>query len=357
PRVNESGFYEMRFEAIGGLGANLAGQVLAQALVLGQGLNGAHFSTYGSEKKGSPVKSHIRLCAPDREVRTSNPIDRPHLLALFHPCLLKVEGTARGLYPDSVIVVNSPDPLDDVRYRAKIFSGTLAVIDALGIAVRNHTRINTAMLGAIVRASGFIDPEPVKNAIAGLLGKGKPNLVQSNLNTFQEGFEQVQVKELEPDERFNPETAERHAGYVHGLGYASAPAGGVILNSGNTVLKDLSASRQGIFPLFHRDRCIDCGLCTQTCPDFVFVWEPGLDRKGARNLVLKGPDLQYCKGCLRCVPICPTQALTIECERPEFAYTADAQLWGPPEALSSMGEDNAPARWEQKDGYWWYRVG
>ncbi len=54
PRKNKLGFFEIRFESVGGLGANLAGQVLASALVLGQGFNGAHFSTYGSEKKGSP---------------------------------------------------------------------------------------------------------------------------------------------------------------------------------------------------------------------------------------------------------------------------------------------------------------
>lgn len=53
PKKNKLGFYEMRFESVGGLGANLAGQILASALVLGQGFNGAHFSTYGSEKKGS----------------------------------------------------------------------------------------------------------------------------------------------------------------------------------------------------------------------------------------------------------------------------------------------------------------
>ncbi|MGB9586763.1 MAG: ferredoxin, partial [Armatimonadota bacterium] len=34
PATNEFGFYEMRFESIGGLGANVAGQMLAEALVL-----------------------------------------------------------------------------------------------------------------------------------------------------------------------------------------------------------------------------------------------------------------------------------------------------------------------------------
>ncbi len=67
------GLFELRFESIGGLGANAAGQVLASAAVLGTGLNGAHFSSYGSEKKGSLVRSFARLGPVDRPIRTSVP--------------------------------------------------------------------------------------------------------------------------------------------------------------------------------------------------------------------------------------------------------------------------------------------
>ncbi len=94
-----------------------------------------------------------------------------------------------------------------------------------------------------------------------------------------------------------------------------------------------------------------------TCPDYVFVWNQGTDKKGRPAMVLKGPNYQYCKGCLKCVEICPVAALTAECERPEFRYTADVQLWGPPDALVSMSRDNEPAKWDQKEGYYWKRVG
>lgn len=359
PKTNELGFYEMRFESVGGLGANLAGQLLAQSLVLKQGFNGAHFSSYGSEKKGSPVKSYVRVCSPDREVRTSSPVEKPHLLAIFHDCLLKVEGITSGLYPDSTVVINSSDPIDEVRLReqAGLTSGTLGVVNALDIAVQENTRINTAILGAIVRLTGFIDPQAVKDVIADSFSTRYPHLVKPNLRTFERGYEEVIVKTFSYDSRFEAKPLEPHKRYVHALGYANAPIGGVIINPGNTVNKDLSASRQGIFPLYHRDLCIDCGLCTQTCPDYVFVWERGVDKKGQPAMVLKGPNLQYCKGCLKCVEICPVAALTEECERPEFRYTADVQLWGPPDALVTKGRDNEPAKWEQEEGNYWRRVG
>jgi len=353
PKANELGFYEMRFESVGGLGANLAGQILAQAMVLGQGFNGAHFSSYGSEKKGSPVKSFIRLCSPEREMRTNSPVERPHLLAIFHDCLLKTEAITSGLYADSIVVVNSTDPADRIREQAKLASGMVGVVDALGIAVEQNTRINTAMLGAIVRAAGFIDPSVVKEAIADSFKAKYPQLVEPNLKTFDLGYEKVAFHEFPYDGKFEAVPFRR---FVPDLGYANAPIGGVITNPGNTAHKDLSASRQGIYPLYWRDRCIDCGLCTMTCPDYVFVWKQGTDKRGRPTMVLQGPNYQYCKGCLKCVEICPVNALTMECERPEFRYTADVQLWGPPEYLAAMSRDNEAAKRQADEGYYWKRV-
>ncbi|MBI2836541.1 MAG: 2-oxoacid:acceptor oxidoreductase family protein [Chloroflexi bacterium] len=353
PRMNDLGFYEMRFESVGGLGANLAGQILAQSLVLRQGLNGAHFSSYGSEKKGSPVKSFVRVCAPEKEVRSSSPVERPHLLAIFHDCLLKVDGTTAGLYPDSTVVVNSPDAVEDVADKGKIASGTVAVVDALLISVQENTRINTAMLGAIVKAAGFINPEAVKESIVSSFKDKYPKLVEPNLKTFDRGYSEVNIWTYYGSGSFKPKPFQR---YVPQLGYANAPIGGVITNPGNTAHKDLSASRQGIFPIYHRHLCIDCGLCTQTCPDYVFVWEKGLDKNGKPAMVMKGPNYQYCKGCLKCVEICPVAALTMECERPEFRFTGDVQLWGPPDALVSLSRNNEPAKWGQEEGYYWRRV-
>ena len=63
PRQPPPGFFEVRFESIGGLGAHGASQILATAAVLRMGLNAAQFSSYGSEKKGSLVRSFLRHSA------------------------------------------------------------------------------------------------------------------------------------------------------------------------------------------------------------------------------------------------------------------------------------------------------
>src|SRR5512143_248938 len=97
PGAGRDGFFGVRFESIGGLGAHLAGQILAETGVLRQGLNGSHFSSYGSEKKGSPVRSFVRFCAADRELRTSDPIERPQVVAVFHEALIGAQDVAGGV--------------------------------------------------------------------------------------------------------------------------------------------------------------------------------------------------------------------------------------------------------------------
>ena len=60
PITNEHGYFEIRLESIGGLGANLCGKMLGELGALSLSLNSLSFSSYGSEKRGSPVKAYIR---------------------------------------------------------------------------------------------------------------------------------------------------------------------------------------------------------------------------------------------------------------------------------------------------------
>ncbi|MBW7461406.1 4Fe-4S binding protein, partial [Paenibacillus sepulcri] len=76
-----------------------------------------------------------------------------------------------------------------------------------------------------------------------------------------------------------------------------------------SVLKDLSISREGMMPHFDEEKCIHCAACDTACPDFCFVWDELPDKKGRPQMFLQGIDYQYCKGCLKCVVACPTEAL------------------------------------------------
>lgn len=319
---NELGFYEIRLESIGGLGANLAGKMLAEAGVMGLGLNGSNFSSYGSEKKGSPVKSFVRFCDSETEIRDHSPIERPHVVGVFHEALYKTVDVVSGLMPGGIVLVNSARDFDEIARDLKLTYGTLAVVDALRISVEEKTKVNTAMLGALFRICEFLDPEAMRDVIRKTFEKKYPHLVEPNLRTFDRGYHEVQFKEIESGSRESDSYAFNRPEPL--LGFETQELGGIMTVHASSVLKDLSGSRQGFLPEFHEDKCINCAACDTVCPDLCFVWEKAPDKRGNPQMFLRGIDYQYCKGCLKCVEACPTDALNDM--REEIGYAEAARV-------------------------------
>lgn len=318
PILNNMGYYEMRLESIGGLGANLCGKLLGEICSMSLGLNAAAFSSYGSEKRGSPVKSFIRVCDENKELRINSPVEEPHLLALFHERMINNSSAIKGLNEETVLVVNTADS------NLSLPSKKVFLIDCQKIALKTKSRINMIMLGAIVKASGFIPLDAAEELVYKTLGKKYPDALKQNLEGLKQGF--LEAKEINGDKNA-PKPFD--TGKIKRVlwGYKTAPAGGVNYLIGSTAANDLSAMREGYFPLFHPEKCIHCGLCDTTCPDMVFRFEEG---KYNGKVVMKnqGLNYHYCKGCLRCVSVCPTEALTAELERnykekPYFVKTKD----------------------------------
>lgn len=306
PIKDEYGFYNIRLESIGGYGANIAGKMLAESGVLYQGFNGSNFSSYGSEKKGSPVKAFIRFAEPSTEIRLSSPIEEPHIICIFHEALIRTEPVVNGLRAGGIVIVNTKKSPAEIQKDLGVQDAIIGTFDAMTIAVETKSRVNMAFLGAICKATGFLEPAAVKAMITDTFTKKYPATVPGNLDCFDRGMNEVIFETFTPEEG-TERPAFKRAGPM--FGYLNAPIGGVIHNPGNMAKKDLSASRQGYLPAFDRSKCIDCAQCDMVCPDFCFVWEEGQDKRGRPANNLLGINYQYCKGCMKCVEACPTDAL------------------------------------------------
>ena len=103
----ESGkeYYEVRLESIGGLGANLCGKMLGELGVKYLDLNSSSFSSYGSEKTGTPVKGFIRYCNKEKEIRVHSPVVEPDLLVVFHQALLKDKSVWKGCGRETAVII------------------------------------------------------------------------------------------------------------------------------------------------------------------------------------------------------------------------------------------------------------
>jgi len=330
-----TGFFEIRFESIGGLGAHAAGQILARAAVLKMNLNGSHFSSYGSEKKGSVIRSYIRLGATDKPIRTSAPIDSPDVIVVFHGALMEQDVTMAGMKESGTLIFNGA--ADEVHEKLSMVpAGTRVIrIDAMTIAVEERSRPNAVMLGALTATIPFLDADIVLTALTEKFAKRNPQAAAANERAFLRGAQELEI--LEGVGQGTGDLPVIRPSPV--LGYETAPIGGVIPYPGNTVSNDLSTSRTGWMPLFTEKECIHCGLCATVCPDFCLVWgheETGTEKANGETqpaVRLKGIDYQYCKGCMRCIETCPTEAIT---RVTETAGLAD-QLRVPLFALDTPG--------------------
>ena len=305
PCVNENGCYEIRLESIGGLGANLCGKLLGELGAVYLGMNSAAFSSYGSEKRGSPVKSYVRWSSPESEILQNSPIERPHLLVLFHQVLSKTLPVTAGVEENCILVVNTNASPEQMRDELHLYAGTVCCVDALELALQSKSRVNMVMLGAVAKASGFIPIEAVKALVADTLGKKYPAMLEYNLAGLELGFENVQSQTFPADGRYEKVP---YSELKSKWGYKNAPLGGANPHFGSTVSNDLSGSREGFIPLFLPEKCIHCGLCDTACPDMVFQCIKG-EYRGRPTMMNRGLDYHHCKGCLRCVDVCPTEAL------------------------------------------------
>ncbi len=317
PVTNENGYFEIRLESIGGLGANLCGKMLGELGALSLSLNSLSFSSYGSEKRGSPVKAYIRWCAEDKPLRINSPVTHPHILGIFHEGLIGTHPVLEGVSTGTKIILNTPYTADAAAEKYGISIGELYCLDALSIAMECKSRVNMVMLGAIAKASGFIPADVVEQLCRDTVGQKYPALIEANLSGLREGYARAEKATVE--QNLTPPPAGKRESYI--WGYKNAPIGGVNPRAGSTVSNDLSPSREGYIPLFIQDRCINCGLCDSACPDMVFQFAPGI-YKDKECMVNKGLDYFHCKGCLRCVAVCPTEALVkaLEKDHPDKPY-------------------------------------
>jgi len=365
PLTKESGYFEIRLESIGGLGANLCGKMLGELGALYLKLNATNFSSYGSEKRGSPVKSHIRWCAPEKFLRLCSPVVAPNILGIFHEALLSNYPILSDVTSDTCIILNTELSREEAAEKYQISYGRLFCIPALDIAIAEKSRINMVMLGAIAAVLGLVPLEMAEELCQNTVGQKYPQLIEANLKGLRRGYEHIKEQRpliCSPNTTIIANTSQTTETSAQSLphqsneaskttstytwGYKNAPIGGINPRIGSTVSNDLSASREGYIPLFIKERCINCGLCDSTCPDFVFQFMPGI-YKDKKCMVNTGPDYAHCKGCLRCVEVCPVDALVMALEKDypkkpydqpnknlltrDFAYTkhgADASITG-----------------------------
>lgn len=152
---------EVRWHGRGGQGAVLASRIVCYAAVK-KGKYAQSFPAFGPERRGAPVVAFNRF--DEKPILIRSEIEKPDIIVVLDPTLLVVN-IFEGLKPNGIVVINTkktPKEIKGLPDTAKI-----ATLDAekISLDVLGAPIVNTAMVGAFVKATEILELEPVIDVI------------------------------------------------------------------------------------------------------------------------------------------------------------------------------------------------
>jgi len=180
---------EIRFHGRGGQGAVKASDVLAMA-AFAEGKQVQAFPFFGVERRGAPVTAFTRIS--DDEIRIHCYIYEPDVLVILDSTLISAVPLTDGLKPNGKIIINTQRPPDDFSFpdteNAKVYTvdcSTIALKHSLGS--KAAPIVNTAILGAVAKATGLASIDSIMDAIKEKI----PIKKEENALAAKETYEQI----------------------------------------------------------------------------------------------------------------------------------------------------------------------
>lgn len=139
----------------------IASQILATAFVA-EGKYATAFPSFGTERRGAPVRAFVRV--DDKDIRERTQIYNPNCLLLTDPFFKKVADIYTGLKPDGILVLNSTEPSGERPHpNVKI----MGAVDATRISLEEIKRpsTNTCLAGAFAATTGWVSLEAILSVL------------------------------------------------------------------------------------------------------------------------------------------------------------------------------------------------
>lgn len=182
---------EIRWHGRAGQGAVTASEMLAET-ALSEGRYFQAFPEFGAERTGAPVRAYTRLSSHPIDLHC--PVLEPGFVMVLDATLLATVEVYKGLLPDGVAIVNTASPPHDVRSGICGGAQRVLTVDATGIALETVGRNfpNTALLGALLRASPVVDKDIFLSVMERRLGaRFSRRIVEANVDAFWRGHSEI----------------------------------------------------------------------------------------------------------------------------------------------------------------------
>ncbi len=154
---------EVRWHGRGGQGAVTAAEILAHAAI-NEGKYAQAFPSFGPERRGAPVLAFNRF--DDKPIWVRSNVYEPDVVVVLDPGLLASVNVLSGLKEGGLLIINHRKSLEEVKAMLGL-KGKVAVVNATQIALEilKVPIVNTAMVGAFVKATGVVSLDSVIHAV------------------------------------------------------------------------------------------------------------------------------------------------------------------------------------------------
>jgi pyruvate ferredoxin oxidoreductase gamma subunit len=187
-------YYEIRWHGRGGQGAITAAKILAQAAYF-EGYQGVTAApSFGAERRGAPVSASTRIAT--RTIMVISQVESPNVVVVLDHTLLKYDEVTSGLVRGGWLIVNSwrhPKELDLGGDFNIATADATRICSSLGLVVAGLTVVNTAILGAFVRATEAVGMGSIEKAIRERFSSKE---VDINLAAIAQAYEITELEKV-----------------------------------------------------------------------------------------------------------------------------------------------------------------
>ena len=178
---------EVRWHGRGGQGAWTASELLARAAIY-EGKYIQSFPEFGPERMGAPVRAFTRIS--DKPIRLHCSVYNPDIVVVLDPTLMASVQVTDGLKNNGAIVVNTSEEPAKIKEKLRISNGAVWTIRATEIAIKILGRpiTNTAMLGAVARATNIVGIESIEKAVK---ERFPAQLAEKNIEVIKEAYKEA----------------------------------------------------------------------------------------------------------------------------------------------------------------------
>ena len=178
---------EFRWHGRGGQGAWTASELLARAAIH-EGKYIQSFPEFGPERMGAPVKAYTRIS--DEPINLHCAVYNPDLSIVMDPTLMATVPVAAGLGKKGILIINTTKEPKKLKEELEMAEGSVWTVPATEIAMRILGRLitNTAMLGAVARATEIVKMENIEQA---LKERFPGPLAEKNMGVIKEAYKEA----------------------------------------------------------------------------------------------------------------------------------------------------------------------